>query len=145
MTDETSIDIRKELIRKQPAFNNLNADEIDVLVTLLVEKKFAPGDVIVKQGDRVDSVYIIVSGTADVFVTKRENDQSVTNKVAELKDGTSIGLGDRGFYSITGLRTATVKATTDMVTLKLSVVVFRGFALAYPHASEVMRQQAERL
>lgn len=145
MTDETSIEQKKELIKKQPALANLNGTELDVLVTLLVEKRFEAGDVIVKQSDRVDSVYIIVSGTADVFVTKRENDQSVTEKVATLKDGNSIGLGDRGFYSITGLRTATVTATSEMVTLKLSVVVFRGFALAYPHASEMMRQQAERL
>ena len=145
MTEEISIEIKKELISKQAAFANLNATEIDVLVTLLVEKTYAPGDVIVKQGDRVDSVYIIVSGAADVFVTKRQDDQSVTDKVATLTDGMSIGLGDRGFYSITGLRTATVKATTETVTLKLSVVVFRGFALAYPHASEVMREQAERL
>ena len=145
MTDETSIETKKELIKKQGCFTNLNATEIDVLVTLLVEKTFSSGDVIVKQGDRVDSVYIIVSGAADVFVTKRENDQSVTEKVATLTDGNSVGLSDRGFYSITGLRTATVKATTETITLKLSVVVFRGFALAYPHASEVMREQAERL
>ncbi|HTM63280.1 MAG TPA: cyclic nucleotide-binding domain-containing protein [Gammaproteobacteria bacterium] len=145
MTDEISIENKKELIKKQGAFSSLNDSEIDVLVTLLVEKRFAPGDIIVKQGDRVDSVYIIVSGSADVLVTKRENNQSVTEKVFTLTDGKSIGLNDRGFYSITGLRTATVKATTEVVTLKLSVAMFRGFALAYPHASEVMREQAARL
>lgn len=145
MANEISIETKKELVKKQGCFANLNDAEIDVLVTLLVEKKFAPGDEIVKQGARVDSVYIIVSGDADVTVTKRENEQSVTEKVATMHGGNAIGLNDRGFYSITGLRTATVTATSEMMTLKLSVVVFRGFALAYPHASQVMREQAERL
>lgn len=145
MANEISIETKKELVKKQGCFSNLSDTEIDVLVTLLVEKKFAPGEVIVKQGARVDSVYIIVSGTADIIVSKRENDQTITEKVAEMKDGAAIGLNDRGFYSITGLRTATVTATSEMMTLKLSVVVFRGFALAYPHASQVMREQAERL
>ncbi len=145
MANEISIETKKELVKKQGCFSNLSDTEIDVLVTLLVEKKFVPGEVIVKQSARVDSVYIIVSGDADVTVTKRENDQSVTEKVAEMHAGNAIGLNDRGFYSITGLRTATVTATTEVVTLKLSVVVFRGFALAYPHASQVMREQAERL
>lgn len=145
MVNEISIETKKELVKKQGCFTNLNPAEIDVLVTLLVEKKFAPGEVIVKQGAHVDSVYIIVSGSADVTVTKRENDQSITEKVFTMKDGNAIGLNDRGFYSITGLRTATVIAVTEVTTLKLSVAVFRGFALAYPHASEVMREQSERL
>ena len=145
MSDETTIELKKELVRKQPVFANFSAEEVDVLVTLLVEKKFAAGDVIVKQGDRVDSVYLIVSGNADVIVTNRENNQNVDTKVATLSGGKSIGLSDQGFYSLTGLRTATVIATSEMTLLKLSVVVFRGFALAYPHASEVLRAQAERL
>ena|SRR3990167_6019356 len=145
MTELTNIDLKKELVRKQGAFAKLNDDEINVLVTLLVEKTFAPGDVIVNQGDRVDSVFIIASGTADVMVSHLENQKDVYENVAELKTGNAIGLSDQGFYSLTGLRTATVTATSELLTLKLSVVVFRGFALAYPHASEVMRRQAESL
>ncbi len=145
MADLTDLETKKSLVRKQTCFSNLNPTEIDVLVTLLTEITFNPGDVIVKEGDHVDSVYIIVHGSADVVVSKRENDKEVFTKVASLKDGNAIGLSEHGFYSLTGLRTATVTATTELLALKLSVVVFRGFALAYPHASEVMRKQAESL
>lgn len=140
-----STQVKKEMVKKQKVFANLNDNEIDVLVTLLVEKKFAPGDVIVTEGDRVDSVFLIISGTADVTVSRLEDHQKIVEKVATLTNGSAIGLSEQGFYSLTGLRTATVTAATEMVTLKLSVVVFRGFALAYPHASEVMRRQAESL
>ena len=145
MAELTTIGVKKELVKKQTCFSNLNDDEIDVLVTLLVDKTFAPGDVIVKEGAHVDSVFIIVSGTADVTHSRLENHETIVEKVATLKDSNAIGLSERGFYSLSGMRTATVVATSDMVALKLSVVVFRGFALAYPHASEVMRQQAESL
>lgn len=144
MSTAIDLEVVKERIREQKCFTNLNPAEVDVLATLLSEKKFNAGDVIVKQGAPVDAVYIIVNGNADVF----KSDETHPNeelKVATLREGGAIGLSDYGFYSLTGLRTATVIANTEMLTLRLSVAIFRGFALAYPHANEVMRQQAERL
>jgi len=145
MQETDDLEFKKKNIRKQKCFTKLNEDEVDVLATLLVETPFAVGDVIVKEGDRVDSVYIILYGKADVFTSRLENHIDEFTKIAALKEGDAIGLSDEGFYSLTGLRTATVVAATEMVTLKLSVAMFRGFALAYPHASEVMRKQAEKL
>jgi CRP-like cAMP-binding protein len=145
MTDMINLEFKKELVSKQSCFANLNTSELDVLASLVVEADFKNGETIVEQGARVDSVFIIISGTADVLKTTVENHHAVTEKVATLKDGDAIGLSQRGFYSLTGMRTATVVATSDMYTLKLSVAVFRGFALAHPHATETMRQQVERL
>lgn len=145
MAELIDLDIKKESVKKQACFSQLNDAEIDVLTTLLVEKIFQPGDVIVKEGEHVDSVYIIVHGSADVLHTHRKDQVNTEEKIATLKDGSAIGLSDQGFYSLTGLRTATVRAASELITLRLSVPMFRGFALAYPHASEVMRQQAERL
>jgi CRP-like cAMP-binding protein len=145
MAELIDLDLKKESVKKQPCFSQLNDAEIDVLTTLLVEKIFQPGDVIVKEGEHVDSVYIIIRGSADVIHTHRKDQVNTEEKIATLKDGSAIGLSDRGFYSLTGLRTATVRAASELLTLRLSVPMFRGFALAYPHASEVMRQQAERL
>lgn len=145
MAETFDQEFKKKHLRNQKCFTRLHDDEMDVLSTLLKETPFAIGDVIVKEGDRVDSIYIIVSGSADVFVSRMENHIEEFNQVATLSEGNAIGLSDEGFYSLTGLRTATVVAKSDMMTLKLSVTMFRGFALAYPHASEVMRKQAENL
>ncbi len=145
MADLTDLEMRKICVKKQACFANLNDAEVDVLATLLVETVFQPGDVIVKEGAHVDSVFIIVKGQADVTHSHLENHQTITEKIVTLSDGAAIGLSERGFYSLTGLRTATVTAATELVTLKLSVAIFRGFALAHPHASQVMREQAERL
>ena len=145
MADLTDLELKKDRIRKQHCFASLNDAENDVLASLLVEKTFSPGSVIVKQGDHVDSVYIIVAGTANVIRSHIENHQTIEEVVATLKEGDAIGLSQEGFYSLTGMRTATVVATSEMLALKLSVAIFRGFALAYPRANEVMRKQAERL
>lgn len=138
-------ELKKQQVKQQKAFRNLNDNETEILAGLLVEKKYQAGDVIVKEGDRVDSVYLIVQGEADVFRSEIIDDKPHANKVAVLHAGNAIGLSDVGFYSLTGLRTATVIASTDLITYKLSVSIFRGFTLAYPHANEVMRKQAENL
>jgi len=52
-------------------------------------------------------------------------------------------LNETGFYSLTGKRTATVVALTDLETLYLSVAAFHGFALAHSHVNEIMHEQAE--
>jgi CRP-like cAMP-binding protein len=145
MAETIDIDTKIEYIKKQKCFMKLTDNEVDVLATLLRETTFAHGDAIVKEGERVDSIYIIVNGTADVLRGHLANHVTEMTKLATLKAGDAIGLSDEGFYSLTGLRTATVVATTEMLTLKLSVTIFRGFALAYPHANEVMRKQAEQL
>lgn len=140
----TDIETRKRLIRNQKCFINLNEKEVDMLATLLVDRTYMPGNVIVKEGESVDSIYMIVSGDAEVFRTHLENHETRNEKLATLTEGGAIGLNDYGFFSLTGRRTATVIAATEMTTLRLSVVVFRGFALAYPHANQVMREQAEQ-
>jgi CRP-like cAMP-binding protein len=143
--NENELALRKVQISRQACFANLNPAEMDVLATLLKETHFQPGDIIVNEGERVDSVFLIVQGSADVIRSSRENNATVNTTVATLDDGDAIGLSEHGFYSLTGQRTATVVATSLMNTLKLSVTLFRGFALAYPHASQVMREQSERL
>lgn len=145
MNDTVSLERKKALLKEQKVFSDFDNPEIEVLSTLLREVHFAPGEMIVDQGKRVDSVFIIVEGTADVMIEKIIDGNVTSEKVATLDDGQPIGLSDIGFFSITGLRTATVVATSDVIALKLNVAMFRGFALAYPHASEVMRQQAESL
>lgn len=105
----------------------------------------AAGELIVKEGEPVDSVFLIVSGDADVRHVTLTDNGTRTNieSIATLKPGDAIGLAETGFYSISGRRTATVVANTDMVLFQLSVAAFRGFALAYPRVSAVMRKQAE--
>ncbi len=134
---------KKMLIKNQTCFSKLEDHEAEVLATLLIEKKIKKGETIVTEGDSVDSFYLITSGTADVRVRQPNN---VVISVAELcaANFDAIGLNETGFYSLSGLRTATVVALTDMTLFYLALPIFHGFALFYPHVCEVMREQAEK-
>lgn len=133
---------QKELVRKQGCFSKLSDSELAELAELFKPKNFNKDEIIVNEGDPVDSVYLIIKGTADVKNLRLKDNTTYFESVAILGPGQSIGLNETGFYSISGRRTATVVALTDMETLVLSIAAFHGFALAYPHVSEVMRMNA---
>lgn len=142
MANVLDINFKINLIRKQAIFANLTDAEVSVLAGLFAEKHFGSGQTIVTEGDPVDSFYLIARGTADVRHIVREGETTHLESVATLSDGNAIGLNETGFFSLTGARTATVVALSDMTVLSLSLAMFHGFALAYPHVSEVLRKQA---
>ncbi|MCD6039739.1 MAG: hypothetical protein K0S27_1139 [Gammaproteobacteria bacterium] len=144
MDSTIDFNLKQSFIRKQACFAPLSDKEISELANLLVEKNFAAGETIVIEGDPVDNIFLIVRGEADVRILTIKNHIPHTQSVAILKAGEAIGLNESGFYSLSGRRTATVVAITNMVVLQLSVAKFHGFALAYPHVNEVMRKSAEK-
>lgn len=133
---------KKELVKKQGPFSKLNDDELTQLTELFKEQDFKAGETIVSEGDPVDSVYLIIEGRADVKQLKLKDNMTYLESIATLTPGQSIGLNETGFYSISGRRTATVIALTDLYTLVLNIAAFHGFALAYPHVNEIMRMNA---
>lgn len=146
MIDTVSLNLKKALIRKQTCFALLTDHEVEVLATLLREKHISAGEVIVNEGEPVDCFYLIVSGDAEVRHISLKQPFPQVEYVAHLSANNwdAIGLNETGFYSLSGLRTATVVALTDMILLGLSLSIFHGFALSYSHVNEVMRQQSER-
>ena len=145
MTDVADDELKRALIKKQSCFKLLTEQETAILADLLIEKHYTAGELIVKQGEPVDSVYLIVSGTADVIHITRKENSTETEFLATLGPEEAIGLSETGFYSLSGIRTANVTANTDMVLLRLSVAAFHGFALAYAHVNEVMRKFSENI
>lgn len=144
MTDSVSKDMTKMLIKKQACFNAFTDQEVSELATLFTEEHVKAGETIVKEGDEVDSVFLIVSGNADVRHVTYENQVPKSQSVATLGPDSAIGLSDTGFYSLTGKRTATVVAMTAMVLLRLSVPRFHGFSLVNPHVNEEMHKFADK-
>lgn len=138
-----TIALKRQFVRQQACFSKLTPDELDDLATLWTEKHFKAGETIVTEGEPVDSVYLIIRGKADVRHVSIKDHAPVITSLATLGEGEAIGLNETGFYSLSGIRTATVVALTDMDTFRLSVAAFHGFALANHHVVEVMRVNAE--
>lgn len=145
MDESLDLNLKMQLVKKQPLFSQLTDAETEELAGLFSEQRVAPEETIVKEGDLVDSVYLIVRGTADVrHVSIKDNKREVTS-IATMREGEAIGLSETGFYSISGRRMATVVAVTDMVLLRLSVASFHGFALSHTHVSDILHKHAEKV
>jgi CRP-like cAMP-binding protein len=145
-TDTIDLNTKKALLLKQAAFSKFTDEEAGILAGILQEKHFPAGTKIVNEGDRVDSIYIIMDGMVDIqHITTQPDFSHLATSVATLGPGTAIGLSETGFYSLTGKRTATVVAITDIVALRLSVAAFNGFALSYSRVTQVMRAHASAI
>lgn len=142
MDESSDLTQRILLVKKQPVFSQLTDQETEELASLFSERKVVPEELIVKEGDPVDSIYLIAHGTADVRHVTYKDNTAVVNSVAILSSGDAIGLNETGFYSISGKRTASVVAVTDMTLYRLSVAAFHGFALSHSHVSDVMHKHA---
>lgn len=143
MADTVSQETKLMLIRKQPCFSSLTDSELLELSGIFTEQHVKAGETIVTEGDIVDSVYLIVSGKADVRRTSYEEKIPKVQSLAVLGPNNAIGLNEKGFYSLTGLRTATVIAMTGMVLLRLSVPAYHGFSLMNSHVNEEMHKFAQ--
>lgn len=122
-----SLSARCSLIQAFPCFEALTDAQSAEFALLMHEVHFAQAQKIVSENDLVDSIYIIVSGEAEVThdVTRGKKISQVP--IAALRTGEGIGLNDTGFYSTTGKRTATVTAVTDMLLLRLDIKDLYGF------------------
>lgn len=122
---------RQQLIRGFPCFASLTNDQCAELASLMCEVTYAAHEQIMVEHEMVDSVYIIVSGEAEVTREVKHRKKMVVVPIAVLRPGEGIGLNDTGFYSTTGKRTATVSAATDMLLLRLDLIDLYGFLQKY--------------
>lgn len=143
----TTIAERRDLIKSFPCFSTLTLAECDGLAGLMQEIRVAPEEFIVAEHDIVDSIFIIVTGEAEVSKIAYRRSGKKKKKpdlLAVLRAGEAIGLDDTGFYSKTGERTATVTAITDMVLLRLAVKDLYKF-LKQHHLGHSMYEASEQM
>ena len=134
-----SIDQEVEILRNIPMFAKIDPPKLKLMAFASERLSFRPGQELFKQGDAGDSAYIVVEGEADVLV----NTPNGALKVATLKRNDIIG-------EIAILcdvpRTATVAASTDLVTLKITKDLFFRLVTDFPDmAIEIMRSLAHRV
>jgi CRP/FNR family cyclic AMP-dependent transcriptional regulator len=131
-----------DTLRKIPLFAGLPMARLKLIAYTAEVVEFAPGEMIVRQGDPADAVYILTEGEAEIFI------QDV--------DGHEIKLTTIGRYSLfgetavisKGRRTATVRAKDRVVTFKISADVFLDLVRQSPEISmqimQFLARQVER-
>jgi CRP-like cAMP-binding protein len=118
----------RDLLRDKVLFAEFNNAEMEEFLDLLEEERYAAGDLIVKQDDQGDSMYILVSGLAKV--QHQKNGRQI--ELATLQAGDFFGeiaLIDEG------PRSASVLALEPCVLLKITQAAVAALAGVYPGAA----------
>ena len=107
-------------------FQKLNDAELDQLTRIARQESFAPEKVIFFEGDRSDSLYVILAGSVRVFVTSDEGKEKVINT-----------LGKGGFFGEIAMldgepRSASVVANEETTMLAIGHRDFRAFCDRQP-------------
>eukprot|EP00930_Biecheleria_cincta_P028446 TRINITY_DN19858_c0_g1_i1.p1 TRINITY_DN19858_c0_g1~~TRINITY_DN19858_c0_g1_i1.p1 ORF type:complete len:1144 (-),score=190.83 TRINITY_DN19858_c0_g1_i1:157-3198(-) len=111
-----------EILQKSPFFCNTHPDFIEELGKAAIDRIFMPGDFIVFEGDVGYSMFILVNGSADVFMqdpekksqeaAKRERQKTIKSmpRVGHLAPGAIAG--ELAMLGITQTRSATIQAAS---------------------------------
>ena len=98
-----------ELVGIVPLLRGLSSEVLELIVEQTMSVGFKPGDAVMTEGERGDSMFIIIHGVVSVY--------KAGELIADLKEGDFFGemalLGDQ-------VRTATVKIKEQTALLKLS-------------------------
>jgi CRP-like cAMP-binding protein len=123
-----------EMLRKVPLFSGLSASELKLLAFTSQLQCFAPGDVLMRHGDRADCAYVVLEGEVEVL------GQTSSGEFVVAVLGPNAVAGEVGILT-DAPRTATVRAKGNVRTLRVSPEVFLRLASSRPdRALHVMRQ-----
>jgi NTE family protein len=101
-------------LARVPLFTGLDDATVDDIFSCMHSRRYAAGELICRQGDPSDRLFLLRSGAAQVFVTPLSGSSSTT--IARLRPGDVIG--EIGL--VTNLpRSASVVARSDAVVLEL--------------------------
>ena len=128
-----------ELMRNIPLFAKIEPSKLKLLAFTSERLTYSQDEILFSQGDAGDSAYIIIGGEADIVV----NTPGGPLVVATLKQNEIVG-------EIAILcdvpRTATVRAKTELTTLRITKDLFFNLVVEFPQiAVEIMRELARRL
>jgi len=128
-----------EVLRSIPIFAKIEPAKLKLLAFTSERLQFMGGDEVCRQGDVGDAAYIILDGQADILV----DTPGGPLKVATV--GRNDIIGEIAILCDVP-RTATVTASTDLTTLKVSKDNFFQLLTQFPQIGiEVMHELASRL
>jgi CRP/FNR family cyclic AMP-dependent transcriptional regulator len=128
-----------EALKRTPLFAKVEPAKLKLMAFAAERAEFRKGEEMFHQGDLADAAYIILEGRADVVI----DTPAGPLKVAEVRSNEVVG--DIGILCDVP-RTATIVATEDLATLRITKDLFYRMVSDFPTISiEVMRVLAQRL
>ena len=134
-----SLNEEVDVLRNIPMFSNIEPSKLKLLAFTSERLTFQQDQLVCKQGDMDDSMYVIIGGAVDVIINLPTGPLTVASMRKNDFFGDLALLCDMP-------RTATIQATSELTTLRISKDLFYRLATEFPQmAIEVMRVMAQRL
>jgi uncharacterized membrane protein len=129
-----------DLLKQVPLFSQMDDAELAGIRALMTRETFQRGQVIIREGDTGDDLYVVVQGSAQTSVSDLSGADVVVDEV-----------GPGGFFGELSMlteepRSARVQATADIVTLALGRAEFFDFLQRHPPAAlDVLKVLGQRV
>ncbi len=111
----TSAEQRKMFLSNVPLFTELKDRQLLRLADRMVERTYAAGDVIVKQGQGGEGFYVITSGKAEATRERADGEKVLVNTF-----GPTDFFGELALLDEEGIRTASIVVTEPTTCLILT-------------------------
>jgi sigma-B regulation protein RsbU (phosphoserine phosphatase) len=135
------MNMQELLISNVPLFATIPRDELAQLATELEQAIYPAGTLLMREGDRGDGVYIVLSGTFEIIKELGTPDERLFGR-----RGAGEVVGEMGLLNQDGLRTASARAETDAQVIRLTRPDFERLLGRYPTiAYEMLRMLSLRL
>ena len=135
LSEAVATEEQRAVVRELVALGQLPEELRTVVIESFVPEQYAFGEAIVRQDEPGDALYVIASGRARIV--RRDGGIEValgTLAVGDSFGETSILSGEP--------RTASVRASTDVVALRLDSSIFRALVRVHPSIREAFEIQA---
>jgi phosphoserine phosphatase RsbU/P len=121
------------LLAHIPFFTDLPPEELDRLVTEMDIVNMNPGDILFREGDPGEHLYVVVNGELEILMAPDTDDELILNVLYEGEY-----LGEMSLIQPGGHRTASARARGEVVLLSLSRAQFRDLLQRHPELSKAM-------
>jgi hypothetical protein len=118
-----------------PLFNGFSQDELAEVIRGFRLRSFEAGDVVLLEGERGDSLFVVTTGMVKAFVRSPHGGEPLL--VRRMAEGDFFG----EISILSGKpRTATVTAATPCEMLELDRATLDGITATYPHVRQVLEE-----
>ena len=125
---------KREILRRVRAFADLGDEDCDAVLAVLKARRGAPGDVLFKEGDRGDTLMIVLDGH---LVARVRTDGSGEEEVARLGPGEVVG--EMAFVDAEP-RSASVSAPAGATILEFSRDALAGLRKTAPRVAAAIQR-----
>lgn len=125
---------KREILRRVRAFADLADEECDAVLAVLRARRGAPGDELFKEGDRGDTLMIVLEGS---LVARVHTDAGGGEEVARLGPGEVVG--EMAFVDAEP-RSATVSAPAGATVLEFSRDALAGLRRTAPRVAAAIQR-----